>query len=73
MSEFKDIGCGIRSKQTEGAFVRLTLGGGLLSTKEELSTSELLYLLHALSRTKYTEITTGQSGFPYTFPFNFGD
>lgn len=72
MSGFKDIGCGIRGKQTESAFVRLTLGGGLLSTKEELSTSELLYLLHALSRTKYVERSEQSRGFVYTFPIVFG-
>lgn len=67
-----EIGLGIRSKQTSGSYVRLTLGGGIASTCDELRTNELLYLLHALSRTKYVERSEQSRGFVYTFPIVFG-
>ena len=67
-----DIGVGVRSKKVEGDRVILTLSQ-FRSSLDPLDTNELLHVLHALTKSKYTEITTGQSGFPYTFPFNFGD
>ncbi len=67
------IEAGIRSKQVTGGCVRLTIGGGMASDLLRLSTNEFLTLLHALSRSRYTEITTGQRGFPYTFPIVFGE
>lgn len=67
-----EIGLGIRSKQTSGSYVRLTLGGGIASTCDELLTNELLYLLHSLADSRFTEITDRTIGFPYTFPIVFG-
>lgn len=66
-----EIGLGIRSKQTSGSYVRLTLTN-FNSTMDELNHNELIHMLHALSRTKYVDTTIRQQGFPYTFPIVFG-
>ena len=67
-----DIGVGVRSKKIEGGRVILTLSQ-FRSSLDPLNTNELLHVLHALTKSKYTEITTGQSGFPYAFPIIFGE
>lgn len=67
-----EIGFSIRSKQTQGEYIRLTLGGGISSSCAPIATNELPYILHALSNSRYTEITDRTIGFPYTFPIVFG-
>ena len=67
-----DIGVGIKSKNVQGGRVILTLSQ-FRSSLDPLDTNEILHVLHSLTKSKYTEITAGQSGFSYTFPLIFGE
>jgi hypothetical protein len=66
------IDIGIRSKQVSGGRVQLTIAAGIESTMAQLTSNELIHLLHTLSKTSYAEATEQPMGFPYAFPLVFG-
>lgn len=66
-----NVEAGVRSKELTGGCVRLGVSAGMLSDMEQMTTDELLALLHSLSRTQYNTLRV--EGFTYTFPITFGE
>ena len=71
MATFIDID--LRKRFVQDNAVCLTISRRLLSTMPQLTSDELLRLLHALSKTRYADSEATTAGFPYTFgEFVFG-
>ena len=65
------VEAGVRSKEITGGCVRLGVSAGMASDMDQMTTDEILSLLHSLSRTQYNTLRIG--GFLYTFPIIFGE
>ena len=65
-----DIGVGIKGKNVQGGRAILTFSH-FRSSLQQLSTNELLHILHSISNTSYTEATSRTSGFDYEFDLIF--
>lgn len=72
MANEKHIGADVKAKRVVNGMVCLELGVGLDSDMAQLSTEELLHLIHSLGRSAYMDISEQEIGFPYTFPLTFG-
>lgn len=72
MQDPKNISAAVIGKSVQNGQVRLTVGSALQSEMAQLSTDELLRLLHSLGQTDYVRTTEETHGFPYTFPIVFG-
>lgn len=65
MNTFIDID--LRSRRVRGEVACLTISRRILSNMPQLTSDEMLRLLHALAKTSYADGTATTAGFPYSF------